>query len=102
MIEIRIGDSTRDLQSLEESWITEQINRRRAAGEPVCVQVIFRTPELNMALSSSGCAGSGGGGRPPNAQEKSIMDLWGKNHMDSSDFAGGNLVAFLKQLKRQI
>ncbi|MCK9418650.1 MAG: hypothetical protein M0R70_04625 [Nitrospirae bacterium] len=104
MITIRIGESVRSLEddkSLDESWINQQINRRRADNQPVCVQISIKENPLNMALSSSGCP-SRGGGRPPNQHEQQIFDLWEKVGMSKSEFHGGNLVAFLKQLSSLI
>lgn len=101
MITIRIGDNVRDLEdvrNIDESWINQQINRRREDGLSVCVRISIKEGSLNMALSSTGCP-SGGGGRQPNQQEQKVFDLWEKVGMKKADFHGGNLVAFLKQLR---
>ena len=100
MIEIRIGSSTRNLTSLDENWINEQINRRRAEKQTVCVEVVFRTDDLDMGLSTPACQRAGTGSRPPNDYEQAILDLWEKNHLNTSEFTGGNLTAFIKQLKK--
>jgi hypothetical protein len=55
-----------------------------------------------MILTTPNCASSGGGGRTPNAQEKRIFDLWDKRSLNKPDFTGGNLIAFLKQLRQII
>jgi hypothetical protein len=105
MITIRIGDNLKsfgDDRNIDESWINQQINRRREDGLSVCVRVSIKESPLNMALSSSGCPSARGGSRPPNQQEQKIFDLWEKAGMNKSDFHGGNLVAFLKQLKNII
>ncbi|MBW1741562.1 MAG: hypothetical protein JRJ42_10595 [Deltaproteobacteria bacterium] len=99
MVTIRIGISERDLRSARESWINQQINRRREDGQSVCVQVIIREGSINMMLSTPSCPGSGGGDWRPNAQEREIINLWKKLGLDKDDFHGGNLVAFLKQLR---
>jgi len=100
MIEVKIGTSTRNLNDITPSWINEQINRRKEDGAPVCVRVVFTTATLNIGLSSSECARSGGGtGRPFNSQEQEIIDLWNRSHLNENDFSGGNLVAFIKQLE---
>lgn len=102
MIDIRIGTSSRDIDSIDESWIAEQINRRRTANEEVCIEIVFNTENLKMGLSSPKCSRGGGRGRPPNEQEQNIIDLWNKNHLNTNDFTGGNLIAFIKQLKKLI
>lgn len=105
MVIIQIGTDRHILQSLrdvDESWINQQINRRRRDGERVCVQVEIEYSSINMRLATPDCARSGGGGRQANSQERGIFDLWAKHHLNSPDFSGGNLVAFFKQLRRVI
>ncbi|MBU0910490.1 MAG: hypothetical protein KKA54_15700 [Proteobacteria bacterium] len=99
MIRVRIGDSERELPSLSESWIYQQINRRKADGLSICVRVFINDDRLNMSLSSAGCPQDTTGGRPPTRYEKEIFDLWEKRGLNMENFHGGNLVAFLKQLK---
>lgn len=100
MIRIRIGGEEREFASADEQWINQQINRRRADSQPVCVRVTVHEGGLDMVLSTPTCGASGGGGRPPRPQEKEVFDLWNRRGLDDADFTGGNLVAFLKQLKQ--
>ncbi len=100
MIRIRIGDMERELASADEHWINQQINRRRADGQTVCVRVTVHEGDLYMVLSTPTCGASGGGGRPPRPREKEVFDLWNHGGLNDADFTGGNIVAFLKQLKR--
>ena len=103
MITIQIGGSgERRLEEADESWINQQINRRRDEGQPVCVRVTITTTSLNLTLTTPGCAGTGGGGRAPNQREQQVFELWQKRGLNTADFSGGNLVAFLKQLERLI
>lgn len=97
MIKVRIGDSERELSSISEGWVNQQINRRRADGQNVCVRVIIRHEQLNMTLSIPSCP-QGTSGRAPNRHEKQVFDLWEKRGLNKDQFTGGNLVAFLKQL----
>lgn len=99
MIRVQIGGDERDLATADEQWINQQINRRRADGQTVCVRVTVKEGDLSMVLSTPTCGGSGGGGRPPRPQEKEIFNLWNQRGLDDANFTGGNLVAFLKQLK---
>ncbi len=101
MVSVKIGGTELGLAQADEGWINQQINRRRADGEVVCVRVRIDVPPLNMALATPTCA-SDGGGRPPNPDESRILDLWAKHRMNTADFTGGNLVAFLRQLERLI
>jgi hypothetical protein len=99
MIRIQIGDEERDLDNADEHWINQQINRRRADGKSVCVRVTIHAGDLDMVLSTPTCGASGGGSRPPRPGEKEVFDLWNERGLNKADFTGGNLVAFLKQIK---
>lgn len=100
MITVKIGTDERSLESAHESWINQQINRRRQDGDSSCVRVRIEENGLNMILSTAGCPAGNGGGRPPNAKEKEVFDLWDRLGLNKPDFTGGRLVAFLKQLDR--
>lgn len=97
MVLVKIGGTERRLEEADESWINQQINRRRAAGEIVCVVVRIDTTTAKVTLATSACGG-GGGGRPPNSEERRIIGLWRKHRLNVDDFTGGNLIAFLRQL----
>ncbi|MGR3319291.1 MAG: hypothetical protein ACUZ8O_12540 [Candidatus Anammoxibacter sp.] len=99
MIKIRIGETERDLGEVDENWINQQINRRREDGIAVCVIVIIKESDLDMILSTPSCSSTGGGGRPPRLREQTIFDLWNQRGLNDSSFTGGNIIAFLKQLK---
>ncbi|MDP1682073.1 MAG: hypothetical protein Q8L39_09910 [Burkholderiales bacterium] len=98
MSKVRIEDSERTIGEATPQWINEQINRRRADGIAVCVQVIFDQKPLEFALSTPTCARGGGGGRPLNQEELKVLSLWEKLHLNTPEFTSGNLVAFLKQV----
>jgi len=98
VITVRIGGAERPLSEAIESWVTEQVGRRRNDGVADCVQVRIEMGSVNMVLSTPACAGTGGGGRPPNDTERRIFDLWTGMHLNEPRFASSNVVAFLKQL----
>ena len=101
MSTIEIGGETQDLCSFEEHWVNQQINRRRKDGLPVHVVVRIQTSGVDLRLSTPGAGGGGGGVyRPPNQRESEIIDLWNHQRLNSADFSGGNLIAFLKQVRR--
>jgi hypothetical protein len=102
MVTVRIGSETRQLGEADEGWINQQLARRRRDGQDVCVEVLVQTSGLNLKLATPGCGSVGGAGRPPNSNEREVFELWDKRGLDSSDFTGGNLVAFLKQLGRMV
>lgn len=99
MIKIQIGQAEIELDDVSPNWINQQINLRRTDGITVCVRVIIDEGGLNMLLSTPTCGSSGGIPRPPNQREKAVFDLWEQRGLNKAGFSGGNLVAFLKQLK---
>ena len=97
-IRVKIGSVERDIKEADPNWINEQINRRRADGAPVCVQVTITRESVDLLLSTSDCPRFAGGSRSLSAQENEIFDRWNKLHLSDKDFSGGNLVAFLRQI----
>jgi len=52
MITVRIGETEKELGQVDESWINQQINRRRADGITVCVRVFIKKHDVDMVLST--------------------------------------------------
>jgi len=101
MITVQIGSSgERTIEEASESWINEQINRRREDRHTVCVRVRITEPPVDMILATPGCGGGGSGGRSPNQQERRVFELWVDRHLNEAAFTGGNLIAFLRQLEK--
>lgn len=98
LIKVMIGDAEVDLSDVNESWINQQINRRRQDGIEVCVQVKINQDDLNMVLSTPTCQNTAGAHRAPNNHERRLFELWNKMGLNSHGFSSGNLIAFLKQL----
>lgn len=100
MITISIGPAQATIEQADEGWINQQINRRRADGAVVCVQVRIQEQDVQVVLSTPACAGNHGGWRPPNPREKRILDVWNERGLDRTDFNGGAVIAFLHQIRR--
>lgn len=101
MITVTIGTEQRSLQDVTPDWINQQMQRRHADGQSICVRVLIRQGAIDMALSTAGCpASGGGGGRPLRPPEIEIFDLWDERKLSGPQFSGGSLVAFLSQLRR--
>lgn len=96
-VSLRINEDARAQGEWDQQGINQAIDRRRRAGERVCVQVIIKEPCANMVLASPTCAGAGGG-RAPNACEARIFDLWNRLHLNRIDFPSGGVIAFMKQV----
>ncbi len=99
-IRVKIGAIERDIGEADSYWINEQINRLQNDGVVVCVQVFIEQESVRLRLATYGCQSVGGGNRALTPQENEIVTLWKKLHLDSDNFTGGNLVAFLKQIRR--
>lgn len=102
MISVKVGNDEKAVDDASAGWITQQIERRRRDGISVCVVVSINTSDLHMRLATPGCAGNGGGSRPPNASERVVWDLWQKYGLNQAGFAPGGVVAFLAQVKHLI
>lgn len=98
MIRIRIGETEVDWLDASESWIAQQINRHRQDGIEVCAQVIIHKEPVKLRLSTPGCLGRGGS-ITLNEREREVVELWKQMGLTSSDFTGGNFIAFLKRLQ---
>lgn len=99
MIRVIIGDSEREFSNVSERWINEQINRRKKARLTICTRVILHEDQLNLSLTTGGCPQTATRGRAPSKYEKEIFDLWEKKGLNGTDYTGGNLISFLKQIK---
>jgi hypothetical protein len=102
MSTITIGQESRDLFDADPHWINHAILERRKDGHEVCVVVQLDGDHLSMCLRTPACAGGGGGGRTPNPCEREVVELWAKLGLNDSDFAPGNVVAFVQQVKRYL
>jgi len=101
MITVRIGDDQlviRSKSEIDEAWINQQINRRKKDRLQVCVRVTIEYEDVHVTLITPTCPSGGGGGRL-NQKEEALLELWKKQRLDREDFAGGNLIAFLRQLE---
>jgi hypothetical protein len=98
-IRVKIGPIEKDIADVDPSWINEQINRRREAEASVCVQVSIERDSVRLHLATSNCPHSRGSSRPLTTQENEILSLWKKLHLNEDSFTGGNLIAFLRQIR---
>jgi hypothetical protein len=85
MVTIRIGTSQVELNELREDWLAEQISRRRAGGQNICLEVRIAAERLSMRLDTFGCP-VGGPTREPTQSEQSIFDLWTRCGLEQPDF----------------
>lgn len=99
MIKVSIDGTEKIDQEIDERWINQQINKRNVEGITPCVRVSIFENGVDLVLSSKSCKGTSSGEANFTIRQKRIIDLWTKNHLDKDEFSGGNLNAFLKQMR---
>ncbi|MDG5816471.1 hypothetical protein QA601_15345 [Chitinispirillales bacterium ANBcel5] len=100
MIRIQIGTDERYFgQHGVESWIVEQIQKRRKNGAMLNMRVHIKHGDIDMVLTTPGAPTGGGGGRAFRSLEEEIYSLWLKCGLGEMDFTHGNLISFLAQIK---
>lgn len=102
MIRLQIGNDEQVDDSISESWVAQQLGRLRSDGAPVCVRVTLQTDSLDFPLSTVGCGGRGAALESFTDQERAIIDLWGRCGLNEPDFAAGQLIAFIHQVRRYL
>jgi hypothetical protein len=71
-VTVQICTELRSGYDASESWITDQINRRRRDGAAVCVVVMVQSSGVDLKLTTPAC-GSGGGGRLPTVANRRLL-----------------------------
>lgn len=100
MVTVKIGNIEKEIDDVEANWINQQINRRREEKEPVCVRVNIKESIANISFATLDCPRGRGAKFRLNTTEEKILELWKKFKLDTKEFTGGNLVAFVEQLKK--
>jgi len=102
-VTVQIGDTVHDLSAVTQSWLEDQIGRRKRDNQPVCVIVRIQEAGLDIKLATQACGSSGGGGgRPPNHREQDIFNLWNEKHLSAGDFSAGHFYSFIQHLRRLV
>jgi len=105
LIKIEIGESKREFESaydVDESWINQQIVRRKKDRISICVKVYIKNEKLNVLLRTPACEKIRGGKKASTSLVEKIFELWNERGLNKDDFTGGNLISFFKQLKKII
>lgn len=102
MISVRINGEERQYSQGIEPWINEQINRRRQSNGMILVEVSINMAPLNMLLRTHRAITNNASQsfRSPTSAEQRIFGLWGSMGLNDPDFTGGQIIAFLRQLRR--
>jgi hypothetical protein len=102
MSTITIGHESRDLADADPQWVNHAILERRRDGQEVGVIVQLDGDQLTMVLRAPRRVVTGGAGRAPNLREQEVLGLWAKLGLNDPDFASGNVVAFVQQVRRYL
>lgn len=102
MSTITIGTESRDLIDADPHWINQAILARRRDGQDVRVILSLVGDQLKLTLCAPKPASGGGGHRSLTPREQSVLELWIKLGLDKPDFAPGNMVALVQQVKRYL
>ena len=106
LIKIRIGNNERqfdDVYNVDESWINQQINKRKVDKEKICVRVYIKNEFIDVILTTPACGKKEGGSRRrPNFRETEIFNLWEIRGLNEEKISGGKLISFFKHLRKII
>lgn len=102
-VTVQVGDTTLDLSEVTQSWLDDQISRRKRDNAPLCVIVRVQEAGLDVILATQACNSGGGGGvRAPYPREKQIIDLWNERNLSPGDFSAGHFYSFIQHLRRLV
>jgi hypothetical protein len=99
MIKVKVGNEERDASAVDESWLRNQIEGRRADGRPPCVRVAIKAGDIDVMLSTPGCDRSAPSARRPRREEQNIFDEWEACGMNDVNFSVTDLRNFLARVK---
>jgi hypothetical protein len=99
-VRIKIGNQEHDIAQADSHWIISQIKDQQSDTGSVCVQIVIKKGDVDLQLRSAGCPSTGGGSRQASQQELRILELWEDHSSREKQLNGGEIIAFLNQLKR--
>ncbi len=96
MIKVTIDQDAKVDSDISSGWITEQVNRKRAAAGPVPVRVQIDEDRIHLTLATPAAgAAAAAAARPLNSDERQLLNTWAKLHLDTDNFAASELAAFV-------
>lgn len=101
MVAIKIDSSRVSLSDNYESWLADQINGRKKDSSPVVVEIDIHTNGVDLSFVAHDCPMNlGASSRVYSSREQAVIDLWQDKGLSGTGFSLGDLMSFLKQLKR--
>jgi hypothetical protein len=99
---ITVGAAECPLRDANAAWIDRQFAESARSGRVPCVRVAIDTSGLNMVLQTPTCGSGGVGGRPPNVDERKVLDLWSIEGLNSPSFTPRAVADFVERVKHLI
>jgi len=103
VITVRIARSQRQFPTddVDEAWLNKQFKQQDE--DPLCVQIAIRSNTgVNVIVSTPGCPTSRSAPRSPKPREREILELWNELLRCHGTLHSGNVIAFLKQVRRML
>jgi hypothetical protein len=82
--------------------VNQHINQRRADNHRLRAGYSSMNATRTSRFALPRAPGTVPGWRQPDQREERIMKLWRARGLDQPDFSGGNVVAFLHQLRHML
>jgi hypothetical protein len=99
MITVSIGSAERQIEDVTPDWVHEQISRRTAAGESVCIRLRIDDPRAVMTLTTEDCPPGSSNTRLPNQLELRLFEIWKQHDLNGHRVNSGHLISFLARLR---
>ncbi|HEX6981284.1 MAG TPA: hypothetical protein VF181_00850 [Balneolaceae bacterium] len=99
MITLRINNSSQTNSNIEEQWIREQIQNRRAEGQAICVEFEVHYKDVNMIFPFGNCpsrSNGGGGGQNFSKRTWELIDFW--KRIKDREINPGLIISFWKHI----
>ena len=89
-VTVTFGSDARANNAITPSWIRSAMDALERSGKRICGSVHVEGGGISVTLPVGACpSAGGGGGRPPNAAEKDVIDRWRRLHLDQPRVAPG-------------
>jgi hypothetical protein len=98
MVMLRVDSRDVKLDNVNESWIVDQVERRRRDGICVNIRIIFREEEVIIAIVTPEYWPSGRPIEKPTERQKRVIDFWRQCNLDREDFRCDDLIHFLRRI----
>jgi hypothetical protein len=99
-VTVIFGSDTRQNDAITAGWIHSAMEAQQRSGQAICGTVRLEGGGIDLGLPVGSCPRGSGGGRPLNAVEHDVVELYRRRHLDPPRFSPGELESFVKQAIR--